>query len=288
MKISVVLANYNGAKFISEAIGGALNQTRLPDEIIIVDDGSTDDSPDIIADFAARHTDLIHPVYLDKNRGQAAGFNAAMEHVTGDLVAFLDSDDFWFENKIESVIRAFESGLDCAFYEHNLNMLREGEILDDLFRSSLRFGQLLEYTQGCRRPPLFIATSGLVFRRAILDKVMPIPEVFRTCADGFLTRAAMCYGPVLGTLEPLGIYRVHEGNHTFESSSFSGEEYLAELLIPQLNSFYEENNIELSYPIPLRNLDQNSAKLKKRPLHDRILDASARKLIQRLRRMMNH
>ena len=264
MKISVVLANYNGAKFISEAIGGALNQTRLPDEIIIVDDGSTDDSPDIIADFAARHTDLIHPVYLDKNRGQAAGFNAAMEHVTGDLVAFLDSDDFWFENKIESVMRAFESGLDCAFYEHNLNMLREGEILDDLFRSSLRFGQLLEYTQGCRRPPLFIATSG------------------------FLTRAAMCYGPVLGTLEPLGIYRVHEGNHTFESSSFSGEEYLAELLIPQLNSFYEENNIELSYPIPLRNLDQNSAKLKKRPLHDRILDASARKLIQRLRRMMNH
>jgi glycosyltransferase involved in cell wall biosynthesis len=288
IKISVVLANYNGADFLKEAIEGAVNQSRLPDEIVLVDDGSTDESVEIIEDYASRYPNLVRPVFLDENRGQAAGFNAAMEHVTGELVAFLDSDDFWFPNKIENVAQAFEGGIDCAFYEHNLNMLREGEILDDLFHPSLRLGDIFGHCQQSREIPLFVPTSGLVFRRAILEKIMPIPAAFRTCADGFLTRTAMCFGPVLGTLEPLGAYRIHSSNHTFENTSFSIAEYLADLLIPQLNSFYAKHNIELSYPVPIRSPDHPSLDQEKRLLCDRILDASPRKLIHRIRRMANH
>lgn len=283
LRTSVVLANYNGADFLKEAIEGAVNQSRLPEEIVLVDDGSTDNSAEIIGDFASRHPKLVRPVFLDENRGQAAGFNVAMEHVTGDLVAFLDSDDFWFPNKIENVAQAFEAGLDCAFYEHNLNMLREGEILDDLFRPSLRLGDIFGYCQQSRRIPLFVPTSGLVFRRSILEKIMPIPDAFRTCADGFFTRTAMCHGPVRGTLDSYGAYRVHPSNQTFESSSFSGEDYTANLLIPELNRFYEEHDIELRFPEPSQPLVERKVSPSKKSLFDQVLDTSPRRILRKIR-----
>ena len=86
VKISVVLANYNGADFLKEAIEGAVNQSRLPEEIVLVDDGSTDDTPAILAEFEPAVSVITQP-----NRGAAAARNSGLGAATGRYISFIDA-----------------------------------------------------------------------------------------------------------------------------------------------------------------------------------------------------
>jgi glycosyltransferase involved in cell wall biosynthesis len=102
--ITTVIPLYNGAPFIREAIQSVLDQTRAPDEIIVVDDGSTDAGPDIVADMAR-----THPIRLirTQNSGQSAARNLGVDHAHGDLIAFLDQDDVWYPNHLAELVVPF-------------------------------------------------------------------------------------------------------------------------------------------------------------------------------------
>jgi glycosyltransferase involved in cell wall biosynthesis len=99
---SILINNYNYARFLDEAIGSALGQTYPSKEIIVVDDGSTDNSREIIS----RYGDRIIPI-LKENGGQASAFNAGVARCQGDILCFLDSDDFFHPDKLERVAAAF-------------------------------------------------------------------------------------------------------------------------------------------------------------------------------------
>jgi cellulose synthase/poly-beta-1,6-N-acetylglucosamine synthase-like glycosyltransferase len=88
MRVSIVICNYNYARFLDGAIRSALEQDHLDKEVIVVDDGSTDGSREVIARWA----DAVRTVYK-ANGGQVSAYNAGFEQVTGDAVVFLDSDD---------------------------------------------------------------------------------------------------------------------------------------------------------------------------------------------------
>ena len=90
-KVSILINNYNYGRFLAEAIDSALAQTYKNLEVIVVDDGSTDNSREIIASYS----DRIVPV-LKENGGQASAFNAGFERARSDWIAFLDSDDIFF------------------------------------------------------------------------------------------------------------------------------------------------------------------------------------------------
>ena len=93
--VSVIVNNYNYGHFLSEAIDSALAQTYTRTEVIVVDDGSTDDSSEIIAGYG----DRIIPV-LKENGGQASAFNAGFAKSRGDVICFLDADDYLFPQAI--------------------------------------------------------------------------------------------------------------------------------------------------------------------------------------------
>lgn len=97
--VSIIVNNYNYGRFLREAIESALSQTYKPLEVIVVDDGSTDCSRDVIASFGAR----ILPVFKE-NGGQASALNAGFARSHGDLVMFLDSDDLLLDYAIERVV----------------------------------------------------------------------------------------------------------------------------------------------------------------------------------------
>lgn len=104
--VSVVLPAYNCGKYISEALESALRQTYAPAEIIVVDDGSTDDTGGIIEKYAARYPGRIR--YLRQpNRGPSAARNAGIRTAKGEYIAFLDADDVWLGNKLECQIKEF-------------------------------------------------------------------------------------------------------------------------------------------------------------------------------------
>lgn len=111
MKISTVIATYNGEKYILEQISSILNQTINVDEVIIVDDWSSDDTVHLIQSFIEKNN-LQNSWYLyvnDTNLGYKKNFKKALEYSTGDIIILSDQDDIWEANKVEEFERIFNS-----------------------------------------------------------------------------------------------------------------------------------------------------------------------------------
>lgn len=109
MKYSIALASYNGDKYIKMQLDSFKRQTLVPDEIIICDDGSTDDTPQIIESYIKNNDSLnIRFIQNEKNLGYSANFFKAAKLATGDVIFFSDQDDIWNEEKIKKVADCFK------------------------------------------------------------------------------------------------------------------------------------------------------------------------------------
>lgn len=124
-KISVIIPNYNYGRFIRDAIESVLSQTYQPIEIIVVDDGSTDDSVKVVETFGGK-IKLIK----QQNGGVGKARNTGAKNSTGDFLAFLDADDIWFPEKLEKQIVLFSNEsvgyVSCGMREFNT----EGKTID--------------------------------------------------------------------------------------------------------------------------------------------------------------
>src|SRR4051812_45475229 len=100
---SIVITNHNYARFLRDAIDSALAQTYANVEVIVVDDGSTDGSRDLLRSYSERAR-----VLLQDNEGQDSAINAAFEHLRGEVACFLDADDGLFPTAIERAVAAFD------------------------------------------------------------------------------------------------------------------------------------------------------------------------------------
>ncbi len=209
--VSILINNYNYDQFLSQCIESCLSQTRSPLEIIVVDDGSKDTSPQMIRDRAAA-SDLIIPI-LQANGGQAAAINAGVRQSRGDLIILLDADDYLHPWAVERIQAAWQPG--CAMVQCRLDVVdREGHFIDQYPAPEVSFDQgnvvplLLTTGQYCTT-----VTSGLSFSRTVLEKILPIPETdFRICADGYLVTVAPFYGSVVAVETSVGGRRKHESN----------------------------------------------------------------------------
>src|SRR5688572_17270136 len=111
--VSVLINNYNYARFLPDAIESALNQTYPAIEVIVVDDGSTDESAAVIQRFGTR----IVPV-LQQHGGQDAALNAGASIARGELLALLDSDDYFVPHKIDLIVREFQNRPEAVLFCH--------------------------------------------------------------------------------------------------------------------------------------------------------------------------
>src|SRR5215831_17269700 len=100
--VSIIINNYNYARFVGDAILSALDQSYERMEVIVVDDGSSDGSRSIIENYAK---DIV--VVWKTNEGQASAFNAGFAKSSGEIICLLDADDLFLPNKIEKIVRAY-------------------------------------------------------------------------------------------------------------------------------------------------------------------------------------
>lgn len=107
MKISVVMATYNGEKYIREQLDSILNQTRIPNEIIISDDGSKDGTRVILQEYSERYENIVKIFFNEKQLGYSKNFWQALHYTTGDIIILSDQDDIWKNNKIEIIQKLF-------------------------------------------------------------------------------------------------------------------------------------------------------------------------------------
>jgi len=133
--ISVVLASYNGSKFIKEQLDSILNQTYKAFEIICVDDCSSDDTYKILEEYKNKYPDIIKVYKNDKNIGSKATFSKAIEYANGEYIALSDQDDWWYPEKLEILYNNIKNNTNIAFVysnahlvDENLNIIKENII----------------------------------------------------------------------------------------------------------------------------------------------------------------
>ncbi len=207
-RVSVLINNYNYAAFLARAIDSSLSQSGPPPEVIVVDDGSTDDSRRVIESYGTAVTGIFQP-----NGGQASAMNAAVRASTGDILCFLDADDWWLDGKLQAVTQAFERQPDVGLVYHRLLPTgSDGRVVSRPIPRTLCSGNLaprLARTAGVWPFPM---TSAISVSRDAWKAVGEIPECFRISADAWLVGAIPFLYPVQALSDVLGGYRIHNNN----------------------------------------------------------------------------
>ena len=221
--VSIVINNYNYASFVGQAIDSALNQSYGKVEVIVVDDGSKDNSRDIINSYG----DKIVPVFQE-NGGQAAAFNAGFAHSSGDIICLLDADDLVLQNRAEQVVNMFRQHPEIDWFFHESAPVDADKItnltLTELYKqhdkdlTKISFETIDFKTNLCggELPYFAPSTSNLCFSRELLDGFFPLPEVkgvsgLAIC-DFYLRIVAVWLGIGIKTEDYLGVFRLHENN----------------------------------------------------------------------------
>ena len=220
MLISVIINNYNYGRFLRHCIESCLEQTYGNKEIVVVDDGSSDNSRDIIADFG----DLIRPIFKP-NGGQGSALNAGFRASLGDIIIFLDSDDVLSPACLTEVHNIWRPSFSKAHFNLRLVDKDGGDLGENFCTVQLPHGDLksaILENANYVSPPM----SGNAFSRWFLSKVMPMPEEeWRIAADAYLFNLAPLFGEVGAIDAPLGCYRIHGQN---ASSHLAGSAFKIE------------------------------------------------------------
>ncbi|MBZ8179101.1 glycosyltransferase family 2 protein [Oscillatoria salina] len=218
--VSILINNYNYERFLGEAINSALNQTYFNCEVIVVDDGSTDNSPAIIASYGKQ----IIPI-LKKNGGQASAINAGFAASKGEIICLLDSDDLFLPTKVAEVVKILSNQPDLGWCFHPQNLVNTDELELEKempfegkqisasreydLRIPIRRGKINGYL-----PPWGIpATSGLCFRRSLLEKILPMPGGEKvSLSDNYIKFAALGLAKGFALAKELSLQRIHNNN----------------------------------------------------------------------------
>jgi len=207
--VSIVINNYNYEQFLPQAIDSALQQTYPAVEVVVVDDGSTDNSRSVIEGYGDRVRAIFQP-----NGKQAAALNTGFAACQGKIVLFLDADDYLLPTAVEQIVAAFQPGVGkvhfrlqvvdgcnapLGYFIPSVGMsLASGEVWRKLLQTS-------SYVSA----PM----SGNAYRRETLEPVFPIPDDYKTTADDYLMISTPFYADKLAGIDaPIGAYRVHTSN----------------------------------------------------------------------------
>jgi glycosyltransferase involved in cell wall biosynthesis len=209
--ISVLVDTYNHERYIEQALASVIGQDFPPSdyEIVVVDDGSTDQTPEIVRKFAPRAR-----LFRKPNGGQASAFNAALPELKGDVVAILDGDDWFAPGKLSGVMKAFGEHPEAGGVSHG-----HYEFQEKSGKCELRVPEGTKFisleTPEAAREALewwqFLVVGALTVRRKVMENAVPISEKLRFCADGPIAWVAMRNGVYIFE-EPLCYYRHHQSN----------------------------------------------------------------------------
>lgn len=213
--VSIIIPNYNYGGYLRLAIDSALAQTHSAVEVIVVDDGSTDNSRAVIESYGER----ITPIFK-RNGGHGSALNAGYATSHGEIVIFLDADDELRPEAVEQVVKAWRPGVAKAQFQ--LEMVDEnGQQLGELvppFDHYLPNGDIRQRITRYGEYPSS-PCSGNAYSRAALDKLMPMDEVLWFAgSEKSLVFLSPFFGDVVSIRAPLGRYRIHQDN----DSGFKG------------------------------------------------------------------
>jgi glycosyltransferase involved in cell wall biosynthesis len=207
-KVSVCMAAYNGDRFIEQQLRSILPQLSPEDEIVIVDDASTDRTTDVIRSL---HSPLIRLICHPHNRGVVATFEEALRNATGDILFLCDGDDIWAKDKVDQFLRAFGENPAADLVTSHISFIdgNGNPIETDLYRHRKVFkpgfwaNLLHNHYQG----------SAMALRASRLHSVLPFPRDVLFLHDHWIgMRNILAGGSAICLEQPLLFYRRHGQN----------------------------------------------------------------------------
>lgn len=252
--VAVVVTSHNYRAFVTEAVDGALRQSRPPEQLIVVDDGSTDGSPELLRERYG--ADARVELLCEDNGGQLSAFQRGLARVTADLVCFLDADDRWTPGYLSAVTGAFDSRpeVDFVFSDYVLFGKRSGAVA--FADRAVELGYTVASTWALAHW-YGAPTSAVAMRTSLARRCLDLPESFRDdwrlCADSCLVLGASVLGARKSFVPTGGVeYRVHDGNLWWWKDEDAAHRYLDRLRRRRLIAHYarvagvDESCIELA------------------------------------------
>ena len=220
VKISVVVPLYNHREFIGEAIASIFRQTLAPAEVIVVDDGSTDDSAEVMRRLCERHPEIVF--WSQPNQGAHQALNAAIHRATGEFIAILNSDDVYAPRRLESCAAAMIADAGTAAVATHVRFIgQDGEqITNAWYRQALAvLDQTGDLPLALANANLLVSTSNYVIRRSVFREVGYFSPLRYTHDLDFALRL-LASGKALRLLpEALLDYRLHARNTIAEDAA---------------------------------------------------------------------
>jgi hypothetical protein len=209
--VSVLIDTYNHERFIEAAVVSALEQDfpASEREIVVVDDGSTDSTREILGKFAGQAR-----VLRKANGGQASAFNAGIPECRGEIIAFLDGDDWWAKEKLSKVVEVLARDGDCGVAGHGIvNTFEDGKETIDAPRQTERLRiDSVASARVFRLRKSYLGTSRMTLRKELAARVLPVPSALVIEADEYLFTMAAALSRLVVLPDVLTYYRQHGQN----------------------------------------------------------------------------
>jgi glycosyltransferase involved in cell wall biosynthesis len=212
-KISVCMASYNGARFIAPQMHSILTQLSDADEVIVVDDASTDDTREVVRSFCDKRLQLVERV---SNQGVLRSFEQAIQLSVGEIIFLADQDDLWVDDKISTVMEAFRANPKVDIVVSDASLMNE----DGTPLAPSYYGTLRKFRSGVFANLIHCSYLGctMALRSRVRTKVLPFPKHADVLHDLWIgTLNSLLGGETLYVDRPLVRYRRHSGNSTGNS-----------------------------------------------------------------------
>lgn len=209
-QVSVIIPTYNRGWILKEAIDSVLTQDYKDFELIVVDDGSTDNTSEILASYGNGIR-----VLFQENKGVSAARNRGIAEASGQFIAFIDSDDLWLPQKLSTQVEFFNQTPDALICQTEEVWIRKGKRVNPKMRHKKPSGMIFE-------PSLelcLVSPSAVMIRRVLFDRIGEFDVTLPACEDYDLWLRISCRFPVHLIDTPLIIKR---GGHNDQLSSMKG------------------------------------------------------------------
>jgi glycosyltransferase involved in cell wall biosynthesis len=187
-EVSVIIPTFNRAQKVSRAISSVLDQTFADFEVIVIDDGSVDETADVLAGFKDRITLISH----SENRGVSAARNTGIKASQSPFISFLDSDDYWLPEKLDTQVRYFRENPDAVACQPEEIWIRNGVRVNPWKKHIKPSGEIF----GRSLKLCVVSPSAVMIRRSIFDEVGLFDEDFPVCEDYDLWLRIGCRYPI--------------------------------------------------------------------------------------------
>jgi len=216
LRTSIALATYQGERFLSQQLDSFVGQTRMPDELCISDDGSTDGTVDVLQSFASTAPFPVKLVANPKSGGVNKNFENAVTHCTGDVILFSDQDDVWLPEHVESLAIPLEgnsavlaAASDSEYVDETLKLVGCTESKSNRFPTWLR-DATMRFPQNQFELVLrhnMHNGHGMAFRRTLLPLLLPFTDMF--VYDEWVLLLCAAAGYITYVPRPMTLHRQH-------------------------------------------------------------------------------